>query len=69
MILIVHFYLGSVIYVGFGIRLDILVWRVGMASKDDLLVILNALVLKVGELTAVIKEVRDSVKILEDRER
>lgn len=39
-----------------------------MATKDDLLSVLNLLVLKVGELTRVINELKNSDKIVDKRE-
>lgn len=39
-----------------------------MATKDDILTVLNALVLKVGELTRVINELKNSDKIVNKRE-
>lgn len=39
-----------------------------MATKDDLLSVLNLLVLKVGELTRVINELKNSDKIVNKRE-
>ena len=39
-----------------------------MATKDDILTVLNALVLKVGELTRFINELKNSDKIVEKRE-
>lgn len=39
-----------------------------MVTKDDILTVLNALVLKVGELTRVINELKNSDKIVDKRE-